>query len=327
MPIDWKPFAHIVKQHQRFSLTSHIRPDCDALGSELGLAMILEAMGKTVTIVNGQKTPSNLEFIDPDKRIQTFNETIQPQQLDSIEVAIILDTSAWVQLGSVADWLKQTSAKKVLIDHHLGEDDLGAVMFKDTSAEATGRLIVDAAEALGVKLTATIAMPLFAALATDTGWFRFGSAREVAFFAGAKLVAAGASPSQIYGDLYEQETIGRVKLRGVVLARTELECEGKLVHTFIRLDDFKATGALPSDTEDLINLTLAIKGTQFAVIFVELTPGKYKISFRSRCSLDCSQIAQKFQGGGHKAAAGGYIDGEIKQVQEQVLGYVRSLIC
>ena len=326
MSIDWKHFCEIIHGHQRFLLISHIRPDCDALGSELGMAGVLEALGKSVRIVNGQATPPNLAFLDPQQKIKAIHEHVQPAELADVEVAMILDTSAWAQLGPMSDWIKETKAQIIILDHHVSADELGAISFKNTSAEATGRLVVEAAEALGVKLTAEIATPLFAALATDTGWFRFGSAGATCYRTAAKLIEAGASPAQIYGDLYERETEGRVRLRGVVLARIETEFDTRLVHTFIKTEDFAKTGAVPTDTEDLINLTLAIQGTQFAVIFVEQLSGGYKLSFRSRCALDCSRISEKFGGGGHKAAAGAFLDGSLEEVQDKVLKVVRAEI-
>jgi phosphoesterase RecJ-like protein len=212
--IDWPRFAQIVKAHQRFLLVSHVRPDCDALGSELGMAGVLEALGKSVRIVNGQATPPNLAFIDPARRIGVIGQTVQPAELADVQVLIVLDTSAWAQLGSMGDFLRAFPGKRVVIDHHKSADDLGAELFKDVQAEATGRLVVEAAEALGVKLTPAIATPLFAAVATDTGWFRFSTASAGTYRTAAKLIEAGANPAAIYRDLYEQDTLGRVRLRG-----------------------------------------------------------------------------------------------------------------
>lgn len=326
MSVDWSLLKSVVDANQTFVLTSHIRPDCDALGSELGLAYVLEALGKDVKIVNGQETPPNLAFIDPDKRIQAIGVDIQPADLADREVHIVLDTSAWAQLGDMADVFRETKAQKIVIDHHLGEDDLGANFLKDTSAEATGRLVAEAAKALGVSLTAKMAMPIYAALATDTGWYRFGSVSGDTYRLAGELVDAGASPPQIYGDLYEQETLGRCRLRGIILSRLQTEFDGRLVHTYVLKEDFATAGALAQDTEDAINLSLAISGTQFAVILVEQQTGGFKLSFRSRCELDCSEVARHFGGGGHKAAAGAFVNEPFETAQDRVLDHVRSLM-
>lgn len=324
MSINWPRFVEIVRANQRFVLTSHVRPDCDALGSELGMAGVLEALGKSVRIVNGQKTPPNIAFIDPTNRIKAIGEDVKPEELADAQVLMILDTSAWAQLGPMGDVIRTSGAHKVLVDHHVGEDDLGAEHFKNTSAEATGRLVVEAAEALGVALTPEIATPLFAAVATDTGWFRFGSAGSGTYRVAAQLIDAGARPADIYKCLYEQDTLGRIKLRGVILSRVTTELAGRLAHTYVLREDFAQTGSVPSDTEDAINMALAIAGTQVAVIFVEQEKGGFKISFRSRSALDCNQLAAQFGGGGHKAAAGAFVAGPFAEAQARVLDAVRA---
>src|SRR3954470_23847875 len=153
MSINWPRFAEIVKSNQRFVLVSHIRPDCDALGSELGMAAVLRTLGKNVRIVNGQGTPPNLAFIDPENQIKVIGQAIQPTDLTDVDAVLILDTSAWAQIGPVSDFIRGFAGKKIVLDHHASADDLGAEEFKDVTAEATGSLVVQAAEALGVKLT------------------------------------------------------------------------------------------------------------------------------------------------------------------------------
>lgn len=324
MTINWPRFAEIIRSHQRFLLVSHVRPDCDALGSELGMAGVLRSLGKSVRIVNGQATPPNLAFIDPQKQIGVIGQTVQPVELADIEVLMILDTSAWQQLGPMSDFIRAFPGKRIVVDHHMSADELGAELFKNVQAESTGGLVVEAAEALGVKLTPEIATPLFAAVATDTGWYRFSSASAVTYRTAAKLIDAGANPAAIYRDLYEQDTLGRVRLRGVILERVTTELAGRLAHTYVLKEDFTQTGALPSDTEDVINMALGIKGTETAVIFVEQGGGGFKISFRSRCQVDCSQLAEQFGGGGHKAAAGAFVPGTLEEARGRVLDAVRA---
>lgn len=326
MSIDWPRFVELIKAHKKFLLVSHIRPDCDALGSELGMAGVLEALGKDVKIVNGMATPPNLAFIDPTSRIGVIGETVQAADLADRDAILILDTSAWAQLGAMGDVIRAHSAKKMVLDHHMSQDDLGAENFKNTQAEAAGRLVVEAADELGVKLTPEIATPLYAAIATDTGWYRFGSASAYTYRMAARLIEAGASPSKIYNALYEQDTLGRVLLRGVILSRVKAELNGRFVYTHVLKEDFTNTGALPSDTEDVINMALAIAGTQFAVIFVEQQSGGFKLSFRSRCAVDCSKMAEQWGGGGHKAAAGAFLTGTLAEVQPRVLEAVRAAL-
>jgi len=324
MTVNWPAFVEIVNGNERFILTSHIRPDCDALGSALGMALVLDKLGKQVRIVNGQATPPNLDFIDPDHRIEAIGAGVQLDELVDADVHMVLDTSAWAQLGPMGDVIRATKARKIIVDHHMSEDDLGAENFKNTSAEATGRLVVEAADALGVQLTPEMAKPIYAAIATDTGWFRFPSTTPYTYEIAGRLIAAGAVPSEIYSELYERDSEGRVRLRGLILSRIQTELAGRLVHTYVNGTDYEATSSLPTDTEDVINLALGVAGTEAAVIFVGQPSGGFKLSFRSKCQMDCSEVAEKFGGGGHKAAAGAFVDASLEDVREPVLEAVRT---
>lgn len=322
--IPWPKFVEIIQSHQRFLLVCHVRPDCDALGSEIAMAAILEKLGKDVWLVNDFAVPPNLTFLDHQGKVRQLGKDLSPEQLDDREVIIVLDTTAWIQLGKMADVLRATRAIKLVLDHHVSEDDLGATLFKNSDAEATGRLVVEAADALGVPLTPDIAEPAFAALATDTGWFRFQSTTGETYRLAARLVDAGAAPFRLFKQLYEEDSLGRLKLVGRTLARVQTELGGRLIYTWIEQADFQATGALPSDSEDLINMTLTVEGTEVAVILVEQPSGALKISFRSRSDVDCSRLAEQFDGGGHKRAAGATLPGPLDVARARILDAVRA---
>ncbi|NBS33395.1 MAG: hypothetical protein EBS83_11500 [Planctomycetia bacterium] len=147
---------------------------------------------------------------------------------------------------------------------------------------------------------------------------RCPSASGETFRVAARLVDAGASPSFIYRELFEQDTLARLHLVGRTLAGARTFNEGSCILSTVRQADIKAIGALPADTEDLINLTLAVKGTQLAAILIEQPDGRVKLSFRSRGAADCSALAGQFGGGGHKAAAGAIVSGDFDAVEQQV---------
>ncbi|MCG8652254.1 MAG: DHH family phosphoesterase [Pirellulales bacterium] len=323
MGVNWKAFVDQISHYETFVLVSHIRPDCDALGSELGMAEVLRSIGKSVRIINAHRTPAALQFLDPAGNIEVLGDDVEPEDI-SADCIMVLDTSAWAQLGDMGDVIRTSRADKMVLDHHVGEDDLSATMYKDYQAEATGHLVVQAADALHVPLTRALAVPLFAAIATDTGWFRFSSVTSETYRVIARLIDAGVVPSEVYGDLYERDTLGRLRLRGLILSRTQSELDGALVYTHVLKEDFAAMGAEANDTEDAINLTLAVAGTQGAIIFVGQLRGGFKLSFRSRCAMDCNDIATKFGGGGHKAAAGAFLEGTLEEVQQRVLPVVRE---
>jgi len=322
--IAWSEFVELVGRHHRFVLVTHIRPDGDALGSLVAMGAILEHLGKDVLLANGFALPPSWKFLDVPPRFKQLGAQISAEEIEDREVLVILDTSAWAQLGPMADVVRRPRLQKAVLDHHVSGDDLGARMFKDVQAEATGRLVVEAADALGVPLTPPIATAVFIALATDTGWFRFASTTAATFRLAARLVEAGAVTDHLYKDLYENDSLGRLKLTGSALAHARTELDGRLIYTWLEQADFKDAGALPSDSEDLINLTLAVGGTEAAVILVEQPTGGFKVSFRSRCELDCARLAEQFGGGGHKKAAGATVPGSLETARTKVLDAVRA---
>ncbi|MFM7035695.1 MAG: DHH family phosphoesterase [Planctomycetia bacterium] len=322
MRLDWASLLDILRNSRRVVLTSHVRPDCDALGSELGLAGILEAIGKDVRIVNAQATPSALRWIDPQGRLESLAEKVKPADLADRDLFIVLDTSAWAQLGAMGDVLKTMRERGLVIDHHVSEDDLCDRWFKDTAAEATARIVYEIAQRLRVTLTPEIATPIYAGLSTDTGGFRFPSVTGETFRIAARLVDAGASPPTVYRELLEQDSLARLHLVGRTLSGAATSHDGAVITSTVRQSDIKAVGALPSDTEDLINLTLAVKGTQVAAILIEQPDGRTKISFRSRSHVDCNALAARFGGGGHKAAAGAIVEAPFDDVRSRVAAAV-----
>jgi len=318
MRLDWASLLEVLRGAQRVVLTSHVRPDCDALGSELGLAGVLEAIGADVRIVNAQATPPNLRWIDPEGRIESLAERVRPADLADRDLFVVLDTSAWAQLGAMGDVARSMRERVLVIDHHVSEDDLSDRWFKDTSAEATARIVVEIALRLRVPLTPRIATPLYAGLSTDTGGFRFPSVSGETFRVAARLVDAGASPPAIYRELFEQDSLPRLHLVGRTLAGAVASRDGRVITSTVRQRDIREVGAQPSDTEDLVNLTLAVKGTELAAILIEQPDGRIKVSFRSRGPVDCNALAGRFGGGGHRAAAGALLDGPFDAAKSRV---------
>ena len=326
MVIPWEPLRDVLMSNRRFVLSSHVRPDADAIGSELGLAAILQSLGKEVRIVNPSAIPATLSFLDPDKRVLKIGDDIKPEALLETDVHIVVDTSSWNQLQEVGQMMRKSSARRVVIDHHSSSDDLGALEFKDTQAEATGVLILEMADALDLTIPPSVATPLFCANATDTGWFRFSSVRESTLRVAARLIDLGARPDVLYRQLYEQFSVGRIRLAGCVLSRVTLDCDGKLAYTWVESGDFDRCGARPVDTEDLVNECLKIGGTQCAFIAVEQLNKSVKISFRSRAGVDVAALAEKFGGGGHKQASGATLTGSLREALERVLTATREAL-
>jgi bifunctional oligoribonuclease and PAP phosphatase NrnA len=317
MPLDWAPFVELVGRHKRVLLTTHIRPDGDGLGSMLALADVLGRRGKEVQLVIASTFPPRYAFLDPAGRIERF--TPPGEAWRQAEVAVVLDTGTWNQLGDLGPFLRTLPAARVVIDHHLTQDDLGALRLVDVRAEATGRLVFDAITALGGPLTPPAASALFVALAMDTGWFRHENARAATFALAGELIQVGAQPTVLYDLLFEQNTLPRLKLMGLVLDRIQVVDGGRVAYSEIRRGDYALTGATPQDTEDLVNFTRSIAGVEVGVLFMEQPRGGVKVSFRSRERVDVARVAERFRGGGHRLASGAVVEAPLEETRARVL--------
>ncbi|MDR3234691.1 MAG: bifunctional oligoribonuclease/PAP phosphatase NrnA [Planctomycetaceae bacterium] len=330
MEINWQRFAEQIHSAANIVLTVHHRPDGDCIGSALAMQRILTQLGKNVLIISPHPVPPTLAFLDPQNIIRPL-ETLTDEdrkRFDSADTLLVLDTSSPQQLGGMAVLFQDSNAKKLVIDHHVinVQNNLGAEMFVDENAEATGTLVVRAAEALGVPLSQDIAEAVFTALATDTGWFRFSSVKAETFRTAGKLLDAGVRPDVLYRELYEQESLGRLRLAGRTLSKTESILDGRFLLSSILLEDFDAAGARSSDSEDIVNMLLSVKGTQMAALISELKDNTFKVSFRSRCKVDCSVLAKHFGGGGHREAAGASFSVPFAETKQAVIeAVVREL--
>jgi phosphoesterase RecJ-like protein len=324
MPIDWKPLVELVRAKQRFLLTTHVRPDPDGLGSMLGLADTLSALGREVGMVISSPYPPRYDFLDPGKRVRRFQ--LPGDDYRSFEAVIILDTGTWNQLGDFGTFLKTVNVPRFVIDHHPTQDELGATRLVDTSAEATGRLVYEVIQALKAPLGGDAAQHLFAALATDTGWFRHPNTTPATFALAQVLADAGANPTWLYDQIYEQNRLPRMHLTGLVLERLRTIENGLIAYTELRREDYKATGASPSDSEDLVNFTRGLIGVEVGVFFMEQPEGGVKVSLRSRQRVNVSQIAESFGGGGHRLASGAILQTTLEEAERRVLTAVAEAL-
>jgi phosphoesterase RecJ-like protein len=328
MSLDWTPLRDFICSHERFLVTTHVRPDGDALGSEIGMAGLLEGAGKDVRIVNSSPTPPRYDFLDRDgARFGQFGGPgAMPENLSDRQAIVILDLSSRAQLGDMAGFVERFPGRKLIIDHHVSEDDLGAVVIKDAAAEATGLLVYDAARAIGIPVSQEMAVGLLTALAMDTGWFRHTSTRPRTFRAAAELLEAGADVHAIYQSLYERNSVGRLRMIGKALGALRTDLDGRVAYTVVTREDFQETGALPPDTEDLVDFAVSVKGVEVGMLFIEQFKGGSKLSLRSRGGFDCAALASRFGGGGHRAAAGANLPEPLHEMLPRVLGAVRSAL-
>jgi phosphoesterase RecJ-like protein len=324
MGVDWAPFVDLVRGCDRVLLTTHVRPDGDGIGSMRALAEILEQQGKRVRMAVASTFPPRYQFLNQDQRIERFR--LPGEEYRDTNLVVILDTGTRSQLGDLAGFIDGLSTAKVVIDHHRTQDDLHALALIDTTAEATGRLTHEAIVALGGWLTKAAASALFTAVAMDTGWFQHSNTSAATFALAAELVRAGARPDHLHQLLFEENSPGRMKLMGLVLDRLRLEYGGRVAWTEIRRADYATTGALPADSEDLVNHTRSIQGVEVGLLFMEQPAGGVKVSFRARNRVDVGKLAEQFGGGGHRLASGAIVHTSLEDARQLVLAAVEKML-
>jgi phosphoesterase RecJ-like protein len=302
---------------------THIRPDADGLGAQLALHDALSTLGKKPRVAIASKLLPRYEFLDRERKVI---EDFKPSAFTDRDCVVILDTGTWNQLGDFGDWLKASPLPRVVVDHHLTQDNIGGQAFVDTSAEATGRLAYEIIRALGVPISKAAANHLFMALATDTGWFRHPNTTPQTFALASELTAAGATPTHLYEQIYEAAPLARLRLTGVALERLQVRSGGLVAFTEIYLRDYPATGAVPGDTEDLINYPRSVEGVEVGLVFIEQNGGGTKVSFRARSRVDVSAIAKQFGGGGHRLASGARTNLPLPETRDAVLKAVEAAL-
>ncbi|HVJ79627.1 MAG TPA: bifunctional oligoribonuclease/PAP phosphatase NrnA [Planctomycetia bacterium] len=322
----WSELARLVEAAGRVRLSTHVRPDGDALGSELGMAALLEQKGKSVEILNPSGVPERYRFLDPPgTRFASID--VDPAPDEEPDLWIILDTGTYSQLPGLHDLLRTTTAKKVVIDHHRTQDDLGALSLVDGDSSACGMLVYEAFHELGGVLTADAANALFLAIATDTGWMRHPNSTPEVFAALGDLVRHGADPAALFRAVYERNSPGRMRLLATLLQKIEFAAGSSFAYASISQAEIAAAGAHPMDTEDFITYPMSIAGVDAAVLLIEQRGGaSAKASFRSRTGLDCSKLAERFGGGGHRAAAGATLTMPLAEALQTVVAAVLAAL-
>ena len=316
----------LLKKSANVLITTHTKPDGDACGCLAALSEALTALGKKANLLLVSPLPQWYQFLFAEK-VPILGEDVTPQQMaegkfGQYDLIIVVDTDSFSQLADLERYIKQTDKPILVIDHHVTGDKLGDVTLLDCDAAATGLILLDLFKYANWPITTKIAEAIFVAIGSDTGWFHFSNTDSRVYRSCAELIDAGAKPAEIYDKLYQNSSYPRFKLMVAMLNTLQLHFDGRYATQYLSQRDFQQAGAVYQDTENLINECHRIGTVKVSALFVELADGRIRCSLRSRCDIDVSQIAAKFGGGGHKMAAGTYLQGPlanaIQLIYEQV---------
>ncbi len=321
---DLEGLRTLLASPKKVVIVTHFKPDADALGSSLGLAGYLAKKGHSVSVISPSDYPDFLTWM-PGKEvvIALTKDSIVPQQkakalIEACDVLFCLDFSSLKRINEVGEMVKTSTAKKVMVDHHLEPEKFADFEKWDVSSASTAELIFELIDEWGDRemIDQDIANCLYAGLMTDTGGFRHNNATHKEFLIASELVSRGANPSEVAKKIYDTNSLERLRLTGYALSQKLVVLpEYNTAYMTLTWEELRQFGSQTGDTEGLVNYGLSIKGIKMAVLMYDRKE-EIKLSFRSLADFDVNALARKhFEGGGHKNASGG----QSKQNLEETL--------
>jgi phosphoesterase RecJ-like protein len=304
-----------IQQRKRLLVTSHARPDGDAIGSTLALQQVLTAMGKQACVVLADSVPVLYQPLPFAGAIRHST-----QAGGDFDAVIILECDS-VQRTRLEDL---EGRFLINIDHHSASKQFASINWIDPAACAVGEMVYRLALAAGVTITPEIATCLYAAVLTDTGSFCYSPTNAHTFELARTLVERGADPAHIAQNIYFSSPLSKMRLLGVALSG--LHREDSIAWMSVTRDDMERCQALEEDCEGLVNYALGIAGIEVAVFFREVANDRVRVSVRSKGAVNVATVAEKFGGGGHECASGFSIEGPVSAAAKRVLGQLRDQV-
>ena len=292
-------------------ISVHKNPDGDALGSQIGLMLALEKIGKEVFAHNLDPVPEIYRFLPGTDRITTG-----PSVKGTYDAFLVLDADPPRTGLFNESWPSRTL---INIDHHVTNPREWPLTWLDPDATATGEMIYRLMTVLNIPLDKDIAICLYTAIFTDTGSFRYSNTTAESMRIAATLIEAGADPWMVTENVYESYDFKRINLLGKVLSGIERSQDGRIAWVLVTDDLYRQTGTSAEDTDNFVNFVRSVKGVEVAILFRQTGAAQYKISLRAKGRVDLSGLATSLGGGGHKNAAGGVLDGTFSAVRDRVL--------
>ena len=306
--------GRVLREYNKFAVLSHVRPDGDALGSTLALALALKGLGKEVRAWNEEGMLEKYNFL-----AQAELLTQPPSEPEDFDVVVALDTAVQNRLGSTTSAVRHAKLW-INIDHHPSNPRYGDLVYIDPIAPATGQILFEFLRHQNFPITPEIAENLYAAISTDTGSFQYPNTTVRTFEIAAELVRCGVEVGRISQLLYENFPRRRIELLRELLGTMQFGCDGKLAWFSLSKAAALALGVIPEDNEGLIDNLRAIRGVIVAIFFEELPDGKVRVSMRSKNeAVDVCAICTQFGGGGHVLAAGARVRGTLAEVEKRIV--------
>ena len=340
-----------IKKFNKFLVSAHINPEGDSIGSQIAMASLLKRLGKGVVILNEGPVPHILQFMKGTEDVMkempasfdTFDGaktppfkagkqaplSINPEQPPvfksgcvervDFEAAIILDCPDLTRVGNVVEHIAK--GKSIInIDHHVSNENFGKYNWVDIERSSVGEMVFELFKEFKLKPDYDDAVAIYVAMMTDTGSFKYSNTTSMTHRVTAELIEAGVRPYEIYGRIYETNSIQNTRLLGEALQTLKVSDDGKIAWLWVTKEMLKKTKASLEGTEGIINFARSIESSEIAILFRETgTENRVKVSFRSKGNIDVNKLAASFSGGGHATASGCTVFGKLEEVEKKVL--------
>jgi phosphoesterase RecJ-like protein len=317
------PILETLSRSKRVLVTTHVRPDGDALGSTAAIILGLRAKGIDAEALLLSHLPTKYAFIFNENGIvhhDVETDWPDPFPFERFDCFLVVDTGTWSQLPGVKERIETWGAPKLVVDHHLTQESWGDHRLVVTTAAAAGEIVAELLERWGISLTSAMATCLFIAVASDTGWFQFSNTCPYTMRLAAGFMEAGVDTDRVYQLLYQNERAARIALQARALQSMELLADGRVAVLRLRKSDFEIAKANVPDSENLINLPLQIATVQVSIMCIEPADfGPVRISLRSKGQVDVAKFAEQFGGGGHARASGLKMNTSFDEAHDQVV--------
>lgn len=315
--------AEKIKKAKNIIIIHHIAPDGDGLGSALALREMisqLNIVNKLDAVISG-KIPDIYRFLPG---IENLKKTNDASLYQSYDLAIALDCADKDRLGDATEFFNN-ARNTINIDHHISDNGFADIDWIDPKASATGEILFDLIEPLGIKLNKNIAIALYTSILTDTGGFKFENTKPKTFNICAELLEAGANPVSIYNECYESKPVAMVRLHAKAINDAVYLEDNEIVYTKISRKLLEEIHASDDHIDGITEALRQVNSVKVAIVFKETIKGTTKVSFRSN-GIDVCEIASFFGGGGHKLAAGCIVEKNIDEAVNDILKTVRKQV-
>jgi bifunctional oligoribonuclease and PAP phosphatase NrnA len=319
--------AERLRAAKRVVLTTHVTPDGDGLGSAIALLRVLTAMGKRAIVINCSTAPKELRFLYRRGEFEVFVKERHEHEVLGADAVVATDIGGASRMGKMEPFVRAARGAKIVIDHHVYENDLFDVPYIVIGASSTAELTYDLIQELEGVVTPDVAEPLYVGLVADTGSFSYDATTPRAHHFAARLIEAGVNPHKVWRRLSCNKPLAKMHVLGRLMASLVPEADGRVVWCKVDLDFMKEAGVEPRDVFEIVNHLLHVQGVEAGLFFLQLASDKTKVSLRSAGRIDVHGLAASYGGGGHRFASGCTIEHvPFEEAIRQTLDSVAELV-